>query len=36
MNYDSISGLKEDVMGNPSGSLNNGNDYYLIVLIWTN
>ena len=36
MNCESISGLKEDSIGHPSGSLNDGSGYWMIVLSYTN
>lgn len=36
MNYESILGLKEVIIGHPSGSIDYGSDCYFIVLIYTN
>ena len=35
MNCESISGLIEGVIGHPSGSLNEGRDFCMTVLIYT-
>ena len=36
MNCERLSGLKERVIGHPSGSLNDGSDYWMTVFICTN